>query len=304
MLATTQIGHDVDRSVTVEVLDRLRDRTFGSNDWVTLALQSCEQYLEPAIASGKPFRIANALRTIAHAPTPEQVDDVIESVFDALLARAYSRHDTKLIGTLADARKIASTVVSELSENLDRQLTDPENIRGTVDGLTRLAALADRNLGERLDAVGALAARIASAMQLPYEMIHITEFAGRLHDIGMINALKDRTLKMHSVAGEAFVAATPDIAHLAPFVRSHHERFDGLGFPDGLRADEIPLPARIVGTAAAFIELVTGTPRHKALSPHDACLEVSAHSGTRFDPEVVSALLQLLRFRHQTNRTA
>ena len=304
MIASTHLDEHAGRSLTEEALDRLLDRTFGANDWVTLALQSCERYLEPAIASGKPHRIANALRAIAHAPTPEQVDDVIDSVCDTLLAQAYSTRNAKMIGSLADVRTVILDVMTELNERSERDAVEPARLRESVDGLVRMAALADKRLGDRLDAVGSLAARIAAAMHLSHDVVLDTEFAARLHDVGLVSMPKDRSHKTHAVIGETFVASTPAIAHLAPLVRSHHERFDGLGFPDGLHAGEIPLPARIIGVAATFVELVTGTPRHKPLTPHDACLEVSAHSGSRFDPAVVTALLQLLHFRQQTNRTA
>jgi len=304
MIASTQIGEYAGRNATDEALARMPARTFGDTDWVTLALQNCAKYLQPAIASGKPYRIANAVRAIAHAPNPEQLDDVVEAVCDSLLADAYTSHNSRLITSVAEARSVIDTVLSELNERAERDVLEPALLRETVDGYVRMAGLADKLLAERLDTVGNLAARIGAAMHLPRTVVLNTEFSARLHDIGMLSVPKERGLKTHSLIGESFLRATPALAHLAPIVRSHHERHDGSGFPDGLRGEEIPLESRIISVAAAFTDLVTETSRHKALPPQDACHELASHTGSKFDPDVVTATLQLLRFRQRTNRSA
>jgi HD-GYP domain-containing protein (c-di-GMP phosphodiesterase class II) len=149
-------------------------------------------------------------------------------------------------------------------------------------------------------------------MKLPSDVILAAEFAGRLHDIGMIGvrrstrpttvSIRKRSLdnlKGHPIAGAAFLEGIPSLAHLAPAVRSHHERYDGHGYPDGLRGDEIPLVSRIISVAAAFVNLVTGASHFKAMLPNDACRELAVRAGTEFDPDVVTATLHLLRFRQR-----
>jgi HD-GYP domain-containing protein (c-di-GMP phosphodiesterase class II) len=285
-------------------LSRVPARAFGESDWVTLALENCAAYLEPAIASGKPYRIANAIRAVAHAPTPEQVDDIVDAVCDHMLAEAYTNRNSRMITAVADARTVVEGVLAEINEQSERAALEPALLRETIDGFVRMAGLSDKRLADRLDAVGSLAARIAAAMHVPRSMVLNAEFAGRLHDIGLMSVPKERGLKTHSIIGESFIAAVPSIAHLAPIVRSHHERYDGSGFPDGLRADEIPLESRIICVAAAFIDLITETSRHKAISPQDACEELAGHTGSKFDPDVVTATLHLLHYRQRTNRSA
>jgi HD-GYP domain-containing protein (c-di-GMP phosphodiesterase class II) len=77
-------------------------------------------------------------------------------------------------------------------------------------------------------------------------------------------------------------------------VRSSHERWDGAGYPDGLRGEEIPLEARIVSACDAFDAMTTTRSYRKAMSIDVAVAEVTANSGTQFDPAVVAALLEVL----------
>jgi response regulator RpfG family c-di-GMP phosphodiesterase len=289
---------------TEDALVRVPARSFGETDWVTLALNNCAAYLEPAIASGKPYRIAQALRTIAHAPSAEQIDDIVRAACDTLLADAYAHRNSRNVSKVADARAVIQTLLTEMRAAAERSTLEPAQLRETVDGYVAMIALHDKRLAARLDAVGALAARIAATMHLSHADVLDAEFGGRLHDVGMVAMPRDRGQKTHSVTGDTFVRSISALAHLAPIVRSHHEAWNGSGFPDGLAGEEIPLVARIVSVAGTFIDLVSDTSRHKAMAPDEACREIAHHAGTKFDPAVVSATLHLLRYRQRTSRSA
>jgi response regulator RpfG family c-di-GMP phosphodiesterase len=316
MIASTQFGDYTRRGTAEEALARIPEIAFGDTDWVRRALQACAEYLKPAIASGKPYRIANAVRAVSHTPSLQQLDAVVGAVCDSLLAEAYAGRNSRMIGNLADARPVIDEVIAEIRDRADRDAVDPGRLREQVDGYVRLVALHDAHVAERLEATGALAARIATALKLTPAVILGVELAGRLSDIGMIRITPARLKRellakrdgrrryRHAELGAAFVASLPNLSHLAPIVRAHHERFDGLGAPDGLRDEEIPLESRIVAVAAAFIELVLVPPRAKGLLPDDACIEIADRAGSEFDPHVVAAALQLLRFRRRTNRSA
>jgi|GEM_PF-3532585 HD-GYP domain-containing protein (c-di-GMP phosphodiesterase class II) len=309
MIASNQFVKYAQRRDADKVLARIPQRAFGDTAWVSLAIKSCAQHLAPAIASGKPHDIANAVRAIAHAPTLEQLDDVIGAVCDAAISEAYAVRDTRMISNVASARSVIGTVISGIRERKERDVVAPAVLRETVDGYVKMVALLDKGMAERLDAVGNLAARIASTMhQLPADILAI-ELAGRLHDIGTLTLLgssraADSFDQPHPVVGETFIRSVPSLAHLAPIVRSHRERFDGKGFPDGLQGAEIPLASRIISVAATFVDLVTDSPSRAAALPYDACHELSLGAGTQFDPEVVVATLHLLRVRQRTNRSA
>ena len=86
----------------------------------------------------------------------------------------------------------------------------------------------------------------------------------------------------------------PGLADAATAVRSHHERWDGSGYPDGLAGDQIPLEARIVAAADAYSAMTTDRSYQRALPPADALAELVRCAGTHFDPDVVRALIDLL----------
>jgi HD-GYP domain-containing protein (c-di-GMP phosphodiesterase class II) len=290
------------------VLAHVPRRAFGDTAWVSLALKSCAQHLAPAIRSGKPQRIANAVRAVAHAPTAEQIDDIIDATCEAMLASAYATGDTRSVSHLQSARSVIGTIVGEVRGHSEREALIPVHLRDTVDAYIQLASLSNKGLAECLDAVGKLAVRIGAAMHLSVSTLLEIELAGRLHDIGMLGLAGTSyavgAFERHPVTGAAFLESIPSLAHLAPIVRAHHERFDGRGYPDGFNGAEIPLASRIIGVAAEFVDLVTGSPARNAMLPNAACHDIALRAGSEFDPEVVTATLHLLRYRQRTHRSA
>lgn len=152
-----------------------------------------------------------------------------------------------------------------------------------------------------------LTRRIAQAMTLDASTARDLPIAALLHDIGHIglsDALLARPVnrldrdelqryRLHPVLGEQALLASDDMQGVAPLIRSHHERWDGQGFPDGLRGAAIPLGARILAVADAFEDLRSGRIDGDALSPLDARRAVLAGRGGPFDPNVVDAFASL-----------
>jgi putative nucleotidyltransferase with HDIG domain len=155
-------------------------------------------------------------------------------------------------------------------------------------------------------AVGKLAEGIALALGLPRPYAGRIRLAGVLHDIGKLavpQALLSKTgalshgerrvIERHSVIGAAVVQLA-GLHREARWIRHHHERMDGLGYPDRLSANDIPLPSRIILVADAFDVLTFGRPYRSASTTEEALAELGAHSGTQFDPECVATLQQLV----------
>jgi HD-GYP domain-containing protein (c-di-GMP phosphodiesterase class II) len=90
------------------------------------------------------------------------------------------------------------------------------------------------------------------------------------------------------------LAPVKDLAPAVPAVRYHHERFDGKGYPEGLRGEDIPLAARIVSVVDAFDSMVRERPYGYGISQETAMEEIESNSGTQFDPRVVRALLEVV----------
>jgi HD-GYP domain-containing protein (c-di-GMP phosphodiesterase class II) len=100
-------------------------------------------------------------------------------------------------------------------------------------------------------------------------------------------------MRDHSAAGQRILNQIPSLARCALIVRAHHERWDGLGYPDGLAADNIPLEARVVAVADAFHAMITDRPYRKAIPPRRALEILQAGRGTQWDPQVVDSMLGL-----------
>jgi HD-GYP domain-containing protein (c-di-GMP phosphodiesterase class II) len=100
-------------------------------------------------------------------------------------------------------------------------------------------------------------------------------------------------MKRHSLLGFDIVQAA-DMPLEAAWVRHHHERFDGGGYPDGLAGEEIPLESRIVLAADAFEAMTSDRPYRKAPGAEFALAELRRHAGSQFDPAVVAALCRVL----------
>lgn len=163
---------------------------------------------------------------------------------------------------------------------------------------------------EHLFRVAWYSQQIAQAMGLPHDEITAIRRAALLHDIGMI-AVPDTILhqprsltpaefaqvKTHTIVGAELCRALPDGDTVAAIVRSHHERWHGGGYPDGLGGCAIPLGARIVAVADAFDTLTTDRPYRSALTTNGALDVLVLGSGAQWDPDVVEKLGMIVRPR-------
>jgi len=153
--------------------------------------------------------------------------------------------------------------------------------------------------------VARLSAEIAEKMGLDKETIKSVYWAGIVHDVGKIvvrmNILQKPgkltkeemdEVRRHPVLGAIILNELEETRKLAKIVKHHHERWDGKGYPDGLKGEEIPLGSRILALADAFDAMRSERPYRRALSLEEALEEIRACSGTQFDPEVVRVFLQ------------
>ena len=177
-------------------------------------------------------------------------------------------------------------------------------ITGVVRGLVEALEAKDPYIGGHLKAVSRLALRMGLELSLSQEQQEALVTGALLHDVGKIG-VPDHILhkparlteeeyalmKRHPVLGAEIVAQIEELAPTVPVIRHHHERFDGRGYPDGLRAGDIPLLARIVSVADALDSMVRERPYGYGISWEAALKEVEENSGTQFDPRVVEALL-------------
>jgi HD-GYP domain-containing protein (c-di-GMP phosphodiesterase class II) len=114
-----------------------------------------------------------------------------------------------------------------------------------------------------------------------------------LNKPGPLTAAEWRVMRMHPVIGHQMVDRIPFLANAAEIVRCHHEMWDGTGYPEGLRAEQIPRPARVFTVVDAFDAMTTDRPYRSALSLETAVGELVRLAGIQFDPEAVAAFVPL-----------
>jgi putative nucleotidyltransferase with HDIG domain len=151
------------------------------------------------------------------------------------------------------------------------------------------------------------AVRLARTMGLPESEVERIRMGALMHDIGKIGIsgriirkpgkLTEEEMAMmrqHSSVSASIIGPLEILGEAAQMVRHHHERWDGAGYPDGLRGESIPLGSRIIFVSDAFDALVSDRPYRKGATKAGALNEIRKHSGTQFDPEVVRALERII----------
>ncbi len=152
--------------------------------------------------------------------------------------------------------------------------------------------------------VARYAAAIAEEMDLTVEDVEKVRLAALLHDVGKIGvddriirkptALTEEefeVMKTHPAKGAAIMGAIPQLADIIPGMKHHHEKWEGGGYPDGIRGEQIPMQARIVTVADTFDAMTTTRPYQKAMEIGYVVERIKSFSGIRYDPVVVAAFL-------------
>jgi HD-GYP domain-containing protein (c-di-GMP phosphodiesterase class II) len=212
------------------------------------------------------------------------------------------------------ARRFASFMtetVPQLAALLERSpaaaASGPEARRAIERAVAELvAALRSHHNGtaEHSNRLAADCHRVGYQLELAADEVFELELVAILHDIGKLavpatildlarplNSRERAVVRVHTIRGAEILAEIAGLAHLAPFVRASHERWDGTGYPDRLFGTQIPLAARIVFTVDAFDAMTNDRPYRGALGRDEARRRITTGAGTAFDPRVVRALL-------------
>ena len=178
-----------------------------------------------------------------------------------------------------------------------------------LERLARAAEYRDDDTGEHMARVGTTAAGLARELGLPEEEVELIRRTAPLHDVGKIGISDSILLKPgrltpaefevvqnHSRIGAEILRGgrSPLVQLAATISLTHHERWDGQGYPAGLRGEAIPLVGRIVAVADVLDALTSERPYKRIWSSEAALAEITAQAGHQFDPQVVAALLRLV----------
>ena len=172
--------------------------------------------------------------------------------------------------------------------------------------IAELAELRDIETGAHMRRVGIYSRLIAEALGLPRKLCEDIEVFAPMHDLGKVG-IPDAILwaprkltyeefeiiKNHTVYGENIVKKNKEMLMVAQVTLGHYEKFDGSGYPHGIKGDEIPVSARIVALADVYDALRNKRPYKEPWSHDETTTYIIANSGTHFDPEIVNMFSQL-----------
>jgi two-component system cell cycle response regulator len=174
------------------------------------------------------------------------------------------------------------------------------------DLLVKVMAEREPDLDEHNSSVAELATAVGRELRLETEALDVLVRAAELHDVGKVavpdgilhkpGPLDERewaVMRQHTVAGERILGASESMRPVARVVRASHERYDGSGYPDGLKGEEIPLEARIVTACDAYDAMLSRRAYKEPMRSDEALAELRRCAGTQFDPLVVATLTQL-----------
>src|SRR5437899_262159 len=198
--------------------------------------------------------------------------------------------------------------VSTRAAELQRERMKLERLSiATLEALVNALEAKDPYMRGHSARVADLSATVAHELGIPEEEVEHVRVAGRLHDIGKIGTRESvlnkqgaltpdefEHVKQHVVIGSQILAPLSHLGDIIPAVRHHHERWDGTGYPDGLRGEEIPIGARIIGAAEVFDALSTSRAYQEKMTAEKAVERAADLSGTVLDPKVFEALVTIV----------
>jgi putative two-component system response regulator len=202
------------------------------------------------------------------------------------------------------ASRILKEEVVRLAADLSQERSRVEGLAvATLEALVKVSESQDPWFAGHSLRVAQLAASIAAEIGRSDADVELVRQAGRLHDMGMIcvpeglqskegslSAAEFELIKRHPIVGAQILAPLPHLAQIGSFVRSHHERWDGKGYPEGLAGESIPWGARLIGAAEIYDALTTARPYREQLTPELAVDRMRDLTGTVLAPEVHQAL--------------
>jgi response regulator RpfG family c-di-GMP phosphodiesterase len=211
----------------------------------------------------------------------------------------------------SEDRELIQVMANQCAAALDNfrlHFSLEESYDEAIDMLAQVAEFKDSATGSHIRRIQEYTRRIALALGCPEGEAGVYAKASRLHDVGKVgipdNILRKpgklteeefAVIKRHTRIGDTVLARSASLAVARVVAKSHHERWDGTGYPEGLAGEDIPYPARIVAVVDVFDALVSSRPYKQPWPAEKAAAEIVACSGSHFDPQVAAAFMKLFQ---------
>lgn len=246
-----------------------------------------------------------AIGAFDFVPKPVTQFELCLRVRNALSVRLLSQRLGDLSGDLEE--KIAERTKSLYDDQVEM-----------LQRLARASEYRDDDTGDHTKRVGVMSAKIALEMGLPEDTVDLIRLAAPLHDIGKIG-IRDAILmkpgkltesefvvmRTHAIIGSRILEGRSKLLQMAEVIaRTHHEKWDGTGYPSRLSGENIPLPGRIVAVADVFDALISERAYKVAWPLSRAIEEIKSLSGRHFDPKVVAAFLNVIASESESLKAA
>jgi putative two-component system response regulator len=246
---------------------------------------------------------ALAFGAYGYVVKPFRSTELLMNVENALRRRAAAISSRRERNTLERALEERAAELKEAVLSM-QEAARAQHLSGedTVRRLSRAIEFRSRETWQHIERMGELSSLLARRLGFDSDYVQMIGLAAPMHDVGKV-AVPDAILskpgplseaewgymREHTIVGDRILSAAPALEDAAKLVRSSHERYDGTGYPDRLRGEEIPLGARIVAVCDAFHAMTSQRPYRPALSMPEALDELHRCSGAQFDPKVVRA---------------
>lgn len=223
--------------------------------------------------------------------------------------RVYSSSDLNKKKHLRTDNHESSPEVDLLKNKIDKLNKEAnQNLIEAIFAFAKTIEVKDRYTGEHVESTVHYATEIAKALGLSKDETEHIKQAAMLHDLGKIGIsekilLKETKLskkefdiiKKHPQIGVDIIRPIKFLHSIISLIFYHHERWDGKGYPSGLRGEDIPIGARIIAIADVYQALISDRPYRKALSKAEAVKTIKNGAGTQFDPHIVRVFLKILK---------
>ena len=291
-----------------QALDKLRDNTVGL---VLLDINMPGKSgveLLPEIKAGYPDTAV--MMATANTDTSIAIQCMKNGAYD-YINKPFNLQEVVLNVERALDKRRLELELKDYQQHLEQKVKEQaKKIRAaSFDAITSLAyalEAKDKYTSGHSQRVAEISVAIATEMNLPQGSIEKIRLTGLVHDIGKIGVRESvlnkpsqltdeefHEIKIHCSVGEHILTPVVEDEETLKIVRHHHERYDGAGYPDKLRGEQIPLGARILAVADTYDAMTSDRPYRKAMSVETANAEVERCKGIQFDPEVADALLRI-----------